>query len=903
MALTANAAVVKVQVLDGETHEPLEMAAVSLSNSRNNTAGGLTDADGTYTTFDLADGQWVLSTSIVGYKPSRSTITVSGKTPMAFTVSMTPNDPIGEVVVTAREGRQATSASLIDSTAMQHLQPTSFSDLLELVPGNISTDPSMGKPNTINLRTATNVTANDDYMTSAIGTSFVIDGVPVNNNATMQTTPDGTHSERATVAKGVDMRAVATDDIEEVEIVRGIASVEYGELTSGLVNIKRKRGVTRLEARFKADSKSQLFYLGKGFAMPGKDWILNTGISYLDAKIDPRNSRENYKRINASLRSNKRWDNTAVNINWNSSLNYTATFERDDNDPDLTINNTVDRFSTSNHGLSWNNTLSIKPIVQRTWHDATLTTGVSYTRERMEQERDVSTSQILPLPISLTPGSNYVDYLPMSYRAWLNVEGDPFTAFVKGATTFQFKTSRLTSTLKAGVEWNMSKNYGRGKVYDLTRPITSVTSSRPRAFSDIPAMHQMSAYVESRNLIRLGSQTIEATAGLRETQLLHLDSRYALSGKPYLDPRATLSWVMPSIYIAGMPLVPELTGGVGLQTKMPVAAFLYPDLLYSDFVQLNYYHNVPDYRTLNVMTYIEDLTNYDLKAARNLKWELRADLSYRDNRLSVTYFRENMNDGFRHTGFVHRYTYNKYDATGYDPYAAGHAPTIDMLPYTVANYQTVRSTVTNGSLTRKQGVEYTFQSRRLPYLRTRITVSGAWMRTINNNSQPLWYKPSIVLQGQEMQYIGLYDDKDGSTYESFNTNLIFDTDLPRLGLRFSIGVQNMWYTSRQTLLRDGIPTHYMDPDGVVHPYTAECMTDLYLQHLVRNYSSTAFIKYTVPVETAFNLKATKTFWNNRVNVALYVNRLFAVHPNYKQNGITVRRYSSPYFGMELNLKI
>ena len=36
------------------------------------------------------------------------------------------------------------------------------------------------------------------------------------------------------VSYGVDMREIPTDNIEKVEVVRGIPSVKYGELTSGL---------------------------------------------------------------------------------------------------------------------------------------------------------------------------------------------------------------------------------------------------------------------------------------------------------------------------------------------------------------------------------------------------------------------------------------------------------------------------------------------------------------------------------------------------------------------------------------------------------------------------------------------------------------------------------------------
>lgn len=695
-----------------------------------------------------------------------------------------PDNTLREVVVTARESRHSTSASIIDTTAMQHLQPSSFTDLLELLPGHVSKDPSTGTSDIINLRTAANVTPADDYMSGAIGTSFIVDGVPVNNNAGMQATTDPNHSAHNTEGRGVDMRAIGTDDIERVEIVRGIASAEYGELTSGLVNIKRKSGVTRLEARFKADTKSQLFYVGKGFAMPGDKWILNVGLGYLDSRVDPRNARENFKRINASVRSNKRRHCEMLDIDWLSSLNYTGTFERDDNDPDLTINNTIDRFRTANHAFSWNNTLTLTPIYQDFLRRISFVSGLSYSRDRLTQTRHVAPSRVMPMPVSLTPGSNYVGYLPMLYLATLSVEGDPVTAFAKASAEMRVTAGKYTNGIKAGVEWNMSKNYGRGYVYELTRPITATADSRPRAFRDVPAMHQLSAFVESRNMLRLGRHTIMAILGFRETQLLHLDSRYRLSGKPYFDPRLSASWTLPSIFIGNDAVVPELSLGWGLQTKMPIAAFLYPEPVYTDFEQLNYYHDVARYRVMNVMTYVEDLTNYDLLAARNRKWEIRADLSFRGNRLSVTYFNENMKDGSRNTGFVHRYTYRRYDASAFNP-------VVDELPYVTEKYQTVRTHVTNGSTTRKEGVEFTLQSRRINFLHTRFTVNGAWFKTINRNSGPMWYKPGVIVDGKEIPYIGLYKDVDGSIYQSFNTNFMFDTDLPRLGLRFSMSMQCM----------------------------------------------------------------------------------------------------------------
>lgn len=47
---------------------------------------------------------------------------------------------------------------------------------------------------------------------------------------------------------------------------------------------------------------------------------------------------------------------------------------------------------------------------------------------------------------------------------------------------------------------------------------------------------------------------------------------------------------------------------------------------YYDLIQLNFFSNEnPAVNRMNVRTFVDDLTNYNLKAARNMKWEVRAD--------------------------------------------------------------------------------------------------------------------------------------------------------------------------------------------------------------------------------------------------------------------------------------
>lgn len=813
---------------------------------------------------------------------------------------------LGEVVVTARESRGVTTSSLINRQAMAHLQPSSFTDLVELLPGFVSKDPDMGRANLINLRQAPNASP-DGYNTSSSGTTFIIDGIPINTASELQSTSDATRSVRIATGKGVDMRSLPTDDIESVEIVRGIPSVEYGDLTSGLVKIKRKQGQSPLEARFKADMQSRLFYLGKGFVIPAGDHsgatrTINLSADYLDSRIDPRDNRDNFKRVTFSARSNVRGRAGEMDLTWESSLNYSGTFERDKNDPDLTVNNTVDYYTNDIHSFSWNNSISLSSSGTGFFSSASFVSGARYALEHLKQVKTVASSRIYPLPVSLLPGASYVGFLPMLYTGSLDVYGRPLTLYARLSSIFRFGGELFTGRLKAGMEWNCSKNFGRGQDYDLSRPITPGNTSRPRPFSDIPAINLLSAYAEGNADIPVGDHTLHLQGGVRGSMLPGIDHRYYLSGKIYIDPRVNLKWTFPYLQLDRGPMVLEFGAGAGLHSKMPEATYLYPDRLYTDYVQLNYYHNLEEYRTMNVMTYVDDRTNYAIKAARNLKWEVRGDISWTGNRLSLTYFRERMDDAFRMSPRTIIHTCNRYDASGHNPEADG-APTVDNLPFVTEERIALVSTPSNSSRVDKEGVEFTFSSRRFPALRTRVTVNGAWFRTTLSNSEGQWYKPSITVNGKELQYAGFYDDPDGSVYQSFNTNFTFDTDLPAIRLNISLTVQNMWFTSMRQLWRDGIPVCYIDAEGVIHPWDSDAASDPYLGQLIRTYTSTAFEERRIPVATAFNIKATKKLWDDRIGIALYVNRLISITPDYMQFGVIQRRYTSPYFGMELNLRL
>lgn len=885
------------KVIDNNTQEPIIGATVSLTGNKNIVA--VTDTAGLFTLRVTRTASPKITITYIGYHSITTTLTNAATYRLRQNVSA-----IGEVVVTAQESRGLTSASIIKKHAMEHLQPSSFTDLLELLPGGRSQDPVLNSPNTIRIRETGTASS---YSTSSLGVSFMIDGAPISTNANCQTVKGAweTSTEgRSFVNSGVDMRSISTDDIESVEVVRGIPSVEYGDLTSGLVKIERKRGGNKWEARLKADMDSKLFYLAKGFEWKPQRMTLNLSADYLDAKADPRNRLENYKRISISARFSKGWSLDKYSVSLKTNLDYTGSFDNDKTDPELN-SQAVDSYKSQYNRYAFNAKLGLNAKSRKQWFrsfEATLSS--SYEYDLVQRTKLVQLSQLVAAITTTQTGESDGIILPYKYVASQDVEGKPFNLFAKATAKFRVPSQSISNTLLLGTDLNIDKNYGRGQIFDATRPLyTTSATLRKRLLSDIPANRQWGIFAEENISTLIGGNKLDIVAGVRAVQMPHLPGTYAMSGKFYLDPRVNIGWTLPKFKLAGKTSFIRISGGIGEHTKMPTISQLFPDPVYIDLIQLNYYHANADYRRINVMTYAIDPTNYALKPARNLKWEVSADFNLGGNRLSVTYFRENMTSGFRSQSYYAPYTYKQYNASSVDANTLSGQPQLDNMTYTLTTDLRGYSQYTNGSQTLKQGIEYTFSTKRFERIMTRLTINGAWFYTIYRNSQLEPYRPSTVIAGKQIQYVGYYNQNGGSKNQMLNTNFTVDTDIPKLKLGFSLSAQCLWYTMRQNAETSNYPVSYMDNNGEMHAWKDEDANDTYLRYLIRNYTASNFAKYRVPFSTNINFKVTKKLFNNGITIALFCNKLLDYSPSYQSNGVTIRRNVTPYFGLEMNVKI
>ncbi|TVP42513.1 MAG: TonB-dependent receptor, partial [Gemmatimonadales bacterium] len=208
------------------------------------------------------------------------------------------------LVVSAREGTRSSgpgSRSTIDRSAVEHLQASSLSDLLQLLPGQVAGNPSLASAQQSLLRQVP--TTAEAARANALGTSLVMDGTPISNNANLQTdvtilnSGAGALPPFSSVAgRGVDLRSVSPDEIESLEVIRGIPSARHGDLTTGLILVQTRVGARRPELRLRANPT----LLDLGVAAGWGDGIRESGWSatgtLTGAQDDPRQTLDNFYR-------------------------------------------------------------------------------------------------------------------------------------------------------------------------------------------------------------------------------------------------------------------------------------------------------------------------------------------------------------------------------------------------------------------------------------------------------------------------------------------------------------------------------------------------------------------------------------------------------------------------------
>lgn len=736
---------IKAVILD-KTGEPLSGATMQLVQSG---LWGISGKDGEVEIRNVPRLPVAYKVSMLGYKDVEGEICLDGKDNVRILMEE-ESLSMREVVVVAQAGQGGESTtSIIGRQALDHLQATSLKDILQLLPGGVSMkNPSLTSPGQFKVRTL----ASDDNAT--FGASIIINGMPVSTNANMNTGLG--LSSISSGNSGADLRSIATDDIESVEIIRGVASAEYGDVSSGVMIVNKRIGVSDLNMKARIMPGIKQLHAGKGFDIKSAG-SLNISADYARGTSDPRFLTDKYNRGLLSLAHRKTLLDKTWTLTTNLDLSYTGEWKGADPDEPEAMKKFFSSRDAFSLRLSHNGMLKLDKALARTLkYDVAL----SLSSDRIFNDRlvPVGAGAILDATKDgMYEGTPY----PSSYETLSGTKSNPVMYWAKFSDLFYLNVGNMSNRFNVGTEWKIEGNRGIGQ-YDKTPKFKAFAQDRIRRFCDIPYMNQISAYAEDNVVLTFSERrypNITGQAGVRWTVVQPWRNERMMA----LSPRLNIA-VNPERYLS-------LRLGYGISEKVPSLQDLYPSPDYYDFYNMSVSDGQKSYYLYS--TRVFDNKPVSIKTMRGTKYELGFDVRL-DNGMSfsVVGYHEKVSRGF---GIDN----SEWKTLVFDVWNAADVTFTGQKPIYDQQNPSRRDTVLynlirpgNPKSRRNRGIEFDFNFGKINATNTSFYLSGAWSETRSSSSN-LGYKLPV---GEARNYGPVYVVYPESSY-SFSENRRFSATL------------------------------------------------------------------------------------------------------------------------------
>lgn len=736
---------IKAVILD-KTGEPLSGATMQLVQSG---LWGISGKDGEVEIKNIPRLPVAYKVSMLGYKDVEGEICLDGKDNVRILMEE-ESLSMREVVVVAQAGQGGESTtSIIGRQALDHLQATSLKDILQLLPGGVSMkNPSLTSPGQFKVRTL----ASDDNAT--FGAAIIINGMPVSTNANMNTGLG--LSSISSGNSGADLRSIATDDIESVEIIRGVASAEYGDVSSGVMIVNKRIGVSDLNMKARIMPGIKQLHAGKGFDIKSAG-SLNISADYARGTSDPRFLTDKYNRGLLSLAHRKTLLDKTWTLTTNLDLSYTGEWKGADPDEPEAMKKFFSSRDAFSLRLSHNGMLKLDKALARTLkYDVAL----SLSSDRIFNDRlvPVGAGAILDATKDgMYEGTPY----PSSYETLSGTKSNPVMYWAKFSDLFYLNVGNMSNRFNVGTEWKIEGNRGIGQ-YDKTPKFKAFAQDRIRRFCDIPYMNQISAYVEDNVVLTFSERrypNITGQVGVRWTVVQPWRNERMMA----LSPRLNIA-VNPERYLS-------LRLGYGISEKVPSLQDLYPSPDYYDFYNMSVSDGQKSYYLYS--TRVFDNKPVSIKTMRGTKYELGFDVRL-DNGMSfsVVGYHEKVSRGF---GIDN----SEWKTLVFDVWNAADVTFTGQKPIYDQQNPSQRDTVLynlirpgNPKSRRNRGIEFDFNFGKINATNTSFYLSGAWSETRSSSSN-LGYKLPV---GEARNYGPVYVVYPESSY-SFSENRRFSATL------------------------------------------------------------------------------------------------------------------------------
>ena len=818
----------KGAVVDQKTGEPVEFATVLVKATDQ---WSVTDENGRFTISGVSIASSKVEVASLGYVTLTKDVSFEKAVTEESFKLFQDNLTLESAVVTAQENaNSATTSRTIDRTALEHVQVMNVTDVSSLLPGGVTVNNSLISQRQFAIRTG----GAGENGNASFGTAVEVDGVRLSNNASYS------DLNSSSSLKGASTNSIASANIESVEVITGVPSVEYGDMSSGVVKINTKKGKTPWMATLSTSPRTKQVSVSKGFglgklASGASMGIINASAEYTRSISEQMSPYTSYERKQLTLTySNTLGKERPLRI----TAGITGNLGGLDNeaDPDKLIGTyaiTRDNALRANLSLNW---LLSLPWITNLELNASGAYSDKLSRENTNYQKTVSGISLhtvsegyyISAPYA-EGGENAVVMIPPGN--WYNVmavDDRPVTAKVSLKANWATHLGSMSNKLKAGADWNFDRNLGIGQ---YSEDQATAPTFREYRYCDNPAMHNLGLYAEDNAMIPVGEGHLNLIAGLRWDNTYIKGSAYGLTSS--LSPRLNAKYTVIDYPKYRFLRELSLRASWGVAVKQPSFSVLYP---------------TPGYLDVEVFTSTASADNTvyrayyviprSLEFNRNLRWQRghQAEAGIEANlagvRLSLAAFYNRTLDSYiLETGYQ-AFTYN-YTGTGavqgLSIPAGDRVYTLDSAAgvITVMDKTGQQPSQTIATQQRKQyisrnwadnavspvtryGLEWVVDFPRIDALGTDIRVDGTYYnyKSLNTNMEAYTPLSTIGTDGLPYRYMAFYyggnSVTNGSVSRALRNNVTFTTHIPQVRMILSVKLEaSLLRYSRALSDRDG----------------------------------------------------------------------------------------------------
>ena len=797
--------------------EPVEFATVVLATGQ----WGVCDAKGAFTIAKVPAGKTTVTVSCVGYVEQKLEITVARNiTNLKFSLPL-DNLALEGAVVTAQEStNSATTSRTIDKTALDHVQLMNVSSISSLMPGGATTNPNLTSEQQFNIRGGSAESGNASF-----GTAVEVDGVRLSNNAAF-----GQFSSSSQV-KGASTNNVASANVESVEVITGVPSVEYGDMTSGVVKINTKKGKTPWTVTMSTSPNTKQLSASKGFglgeaASGASRGVLNASAEYTKSVSEPMSPYTAYDRAQLSMTWSNLFNRGALSstpIRFSAGVTGNVGGYNSAADPDQfkdTYSKTRDNVIRGNFTLNW--------LLSKSWiTNLEMNGSISYSDKQSRENTNYSSAVGKVVLHGREPGyfiaKSYADdptgtvlIIPRGY--WYNemVEDNrPLTWKLGLKANWARNFGSINNKVKVGADWTGDGNFGTG-IY--SPDLATAPSYREYPYCDKPFMHNLALYAEDNVMIPVGQGRVNLIAGIRQDNTFIRESHYGTVSS--LSPRFNLKYTVygekgrKNAFLKAL----AFRASWGLAVKLPSYSILYPTPTYYDKeVFKSTTNSAGDSYVAYRITPRTIEYNADLRFQRNRQSEVGVEATLGGTKVSLAGFYNETVDSYIYVNDFqpHDYLFTPTSSLSgclipadnrvfaIDP-ATGVVTVSDRtgaLPSeTVAGvirHEFISSAHAGNAQhpLKRYGLEWVVDFPKIKPLNTTVRIDGTWYnyRALNTNLTAVYPSAQNSSDGTPFKYVGFYygdsSYSNGRRTSNINTNLTVTTHIPRVRMILSLKVE------------------------------------------------------------------------------------------------------------------